>query len=434
MKAAGYHLRMTRDLDAAKDYFHVRYAEAPDARYGLVASSRDKILQGHGVKVLGVGDRHSAHSPGALLPSNPRGDCRHRRRSVLPNRRCRVGDELPAPIEGQALIYATADGAVRVEVLFQDETFWLSQRGMAELFGVDVRTVSEHLQTIFRTGELIEESVVRKFRITAADGKRYLTNLYNLDAVISVGYRVNSRQATQFRIWATQTLKEFIVKGFVLDDERLKQGARFGQDYFDELLGRIREIRASEKRFYQKVRDLYATAIDYDPHSDAAQLFFKKAQNKMLWAVTGKTAAEIVVERAESTQPNMGLKTWAGERVRRQDIVVAKNYLQGEELEELDRIVVMYLDYAEDQVRMRNTMTMRDWEDRLDVFLTFNERELLTHPGTVSAAVAERLAAERYAVFDARRKQFERDDADAEDLKAIEALQRELPDETQGDA
>jgi len=217
-----------------------------------------------------------------------------------------VGDELPAPIEGQALIYATADGAVRVEVLFQDETFWLSQRGMAELFGVDVRTVSEHLQTIFRTGELIEESVVRKFRITAADGKRYLTNLYNLDAVISVGYRVNSRQATQFRIWATQTLKEFIVKGFVLDDERLKQGARFGQDYFDELLGRIREIRASEKRFYQKVRDLYATAIDYDPHSDAAQLFFKKAQNKMLWAVTGKTAAEIVVERAESTQPNMG--------------------------------------------------------------------------------------------------------------------------------
>ena len=342
--------------------------------------------------------------------------------------------ELPAPIEGQALIYATADGAVRVEVLFQDETFWLSQRGMAELFGVDVRTVSEHLQTIFRTGELIEESVVRKFRITAADGKRYLTNLYNLDAVISVGYRVNSRQATQFRIWATQTLKEFIVKGFVLDDERLKQGARFGQDYFDELLGRIREIRASEKRFYQKVRDLYATAIDYDPHSDAAQLFFKKAQNKMLWAVTGKTAAEIVVERAESTQPNMGLKTWAGERVRRQDIVVAKNYLQGEELEELDRIVVMYLDYAEDQVRMRNTMTMRDWEDRLDVFLTFNERELLTHPGTVSAAVAERLAAERYAGFDARRKQFERDDADAEDLKAIEALQRELPDETQGDA
>jgi len=345
-----------------------------------------------------------------------------------------VPGELPAPIEGQALIYATADGAVRVEVLFQDETFWLSQRGMAELFGVDVRTVSEHLQTIFRTGELIEESVVRKFRITAADGKRHLTNLYNLDAVISVGYRVNSRQATQFRIWATQTLKEFIVKGFVLDDERLKQGARFGQDYFDELLGRIREIRASEKRFYQKVRDLYATAIDYDPHSDAAQLFFKKAQNKMLWAVTGKTAAEIVVERAESTQPNMGLKTWAGERVRRQDIVVAKNYLQGEELEELDRIVVMYLDYAEDQVRMRNTMTMRDWEDRLDVFLTFNERELLTHPGTVSAAVAERLAAERYAVFDARRKQFERDDADAEDLKAIEALQRELPDETQGDA
>jgi len=345
-----------------------------------------------------------------------------------------VPGELPAPIEGQALIYATADGAVRVEVLFQDETFWLSQRGMAELFGVDVRTVSEHLQTIFRTGELIEESVVRKFRITAADGKRYLTNLYNLDAVISVGYRVNSRQATQFRIWATQTLKEFIVKGFVLDDERLKQGARFGQDYFDELLGRIREIRASEKRFYQKVRDLYATAIDYDPHSDAAQLFFKKAQNKMLWAVTGKTAAEIVVERAESTQPNMGLKTWAGERVRRQDIVVAKNYLQGEELEELDRIVVMYLDYAEDQVRMRNTMTMRDWEDRLDVFLTFNERELLTHPGTVSAAVAERLAAERYAGFDARRKQFERDDADAEDLKAIEALQRELPDETQGDA
>ena len=345
--------------------------------------------------------------------------------------------ELPAPIEGQALIYATADGTVRVEVIYQDETFWLSQRRMAELFGVDVRTISEHLKGIYASGELTEEPTIRKIRRVQREGSRDVSrsiDVYNLDAVISVGYRVNSRQATQFRIWATRTLKEFIVKGFVLDDERLKQGARFGQDYFDELLGRIREIRASEKRFYQKVRDLYATAIDYDPHSDAAQLFFKKAQNKMLWAVTGKTAAEIVVERAESTQPNMGLKTWAGERVRRQDIVVAKNYLQGEVLEELDRIVVMYLDYAEDQVRMRNTMTMRDWEDRLDVFLTFNERELLTHPGTVSAAVAERLAAERYAGFDARRKQFERDDADAEDLKAIEALQRELPDETQGDA
>ena len=257
-------------------------------------------------------------------------------------------DEPPAPVEGQALIYATADGTVRVEVFYEDETFWLSQRRMAELFGVDVRTISEHLRSIFAAGELVEDSVIRNFRITAADGKRYLTNLYNLDAVISVGYRVNSRQATQFRIWATQTLKEFMVKGFVLDDERLKQGARFGKDYFDELLERIREIRASERRFYLKITDIYEQcSADYQEDAEITQTFFATVQNKLHWAISGMTAAEIVAARADAGKPRMGLTTWKnapGGKVLKSDVTVAKNYLSAPEIEQMERIVSMYLD------------------------------------------------------------------------------------------
>jgi hypothetical protein len=270
-----------------------------------------------------------------------------------------------SPLEGDVIFYTTGDGVVRVEVVYQDETFWLSQKRMADLFGVDVRTISEHLQNVFSTGELAEESVIRKFRITAADGKSYATNAYHLDAIISVGYRVNSRQATQFRIWATRTLREFIIKGFVLDDERLKQGKRFGKDYFDELLERIREIRASERRFYLKITDIYEQcSIDYQKDAEITQLFFKTVQNKLHWAITGKTAAEIVVERADPARPNMGLTTWKNApdgKILKSDVCIAKNYLSEPEIKELERVVSMYLDFAENQAARQIPMRMADW-------------------------------------------------------------------------
>jgi len=314
-----------------------------------------------------------------------------------------VTDEIPAPIEGQALIYAAADGAVRVEVLFGDETFWLTQKRIAELFGVDVRTVNEHLKNIFASGELAEAAVLRKSRMTAADGKAYLTNLYNLDAVISVGYRVNSRLATQFRIWATRTLKEFIVKGFVLDDERLKQGARFGKDYFDELLERVREIRASGRRFYLKITDIYEQcSIDYDKDAEITRTFFASVQNKLHWAVSGQTAAEIIAERADAARPHMGLTTWknapAG-KILKSDVAVAKNYLSEHEVKALERIVSMYLDYAENQAARQRPMRMADWVTKLDAFLQFNEYEILADAGAVSATVAKRLAEAEHEKF-----------------------------------
>ena len=281
------------------------------------------------------------------------------------------------PQQNELIFYTTPDGAVHVEVFFQDETFWLSQKRMADLFAVDVRTVNEHLQNIFKSGELDQNSVIRKFRITASDGKQYMTNFYNLDAIIAIGYRVNSYQATQFRIWATKTLREFIIKGFVLDDERLKQGSRFGKDYFDELLERIREIRASERRFYLKITDIYEQcSIDYDKKAEITHVFFKTVQNKLHWAITGKTAAEIIAQRADATKPNMGLQTWKnapGGKLYKGDISVAKNYLIEKEVKELERIVSMYLDYAENQAARQKPMKMTDWVQKLDAFLQFNE-------------------------------------------------------------
>lgn len=301
------------------------------------------------------------------------------------------------------LLYATPDGGVKVDVIYEGETFWLSQKKMAELFGVEVHTINYHLKEIFKSGELEENSVIRIFRITAADGKSYNTQFYNLDAIIAVGYRVNSQRATQFRIWATQTLKEFIIKGFVLDDERLKQGKRFGKDYFDELLERIREIRASERRFYQKITDIYAEcSMDYDPKSELTQTFYKTVQNKLEWAITGKTAAELIAERAGADKPNMGLLTWknapAG-KILKSDVSVAKNYLDEKEISELNRIVSMYLDYAENQAARQRYMTMKDWIEKLDAFLKFNEYEVLQNAGTVSAEVAKSLAEKEYEKF-----------------------------------
>lgn len=311
-----------------------------------------------------------------------------------------------APIESRVLFYTTADGAVKVEVIFQDETFWLSQKRMAELFGVEVNTISYHCKEVFSCGELQEEATVRKIRTVQREGERDVARqveFYNLDMVIAVGYRVNSLQATQFRIWATQTLKEFILKGFVLDDERLKQGRQFGQDYFEELLERIREIRASERRFYLKITDIYEQcSIDYQKDAEITQTFFKTVQNKLHWAITGQTAAEIIAERADAEKPNMGLTTWKNAphgKVLKSDVSVAKNYLDEKEIKELERIVSMFLDYAENQAARQIPVRMEEWVKKLDGFLQFNEYKILTNAGKVSHEVAKRLAEDAYSKF-----------------------------------
>jgi hypothetical protein len=305
------------------------------------------------------------------------------------------------------LLYNTPDGDVRIEVALEGETVWLTQKAMAELFGVVKSTISEHLSNIYETRELDKEATVRNFRTVQKEGERSVTrNLeyYNLDAIISVGYRVNSIQATHFRKWATKTLREFLVKGFVLDDERLKQGKTlFGKDYFDELLERIRDIRASERRFYQKITDIYAQcSIDYDPNSEITQTFYKTVQNKLHWAITGHTAAELIANRADAEKPNMGLTTWKRGpkgKVLKSDISTAKNYLNEKELKSLNRIVTMYLDYAESQAERQNAMTMEDWVEKLDAFLKFNDYEILQDAGKVSANVAKKLAEEEYEKF-----------------------------------
>jgi len=328
----------------------------------------------------------------------------------------------------EIILYTTPDGVAKVEVAYEEETFWLSQKQMADLFGVTVPTINEHLRSIFATGELTEEGVVRNFRITAADGKSYDTKHYALDAIIAVGYRVNSKQATQFRIWATNTLKEFVIKGFVLDDERLKLNKRFGKDYFEELIERIREIRASERRFYLKITDLYEQAsIDYDPKAEITKTFFATVQNKLHWAVTGQTAAEIIAERADASKPSMGLTTWKNAphgKILKGDVATAKNYLIEHEIKELERIVTMYLDYAEDRAARQIPMKMADWADRLDAFLQFNEREVLTHPGKVSANVAKQLAEEQYEQFRIKQDQAFESDFERE-VKRIEGASKE---------
>lgn len=340
-----------------------------------------------------------------------------------------------SPIEGELIFYATPDGAVRLEVVYQDETFWLSQRRMAELFGVSVPTISYHLTEVYESEELTRDRTIRAFRTVQQEGGRDVARdieFYHLDAIIAVGYRVNSRQATQFRIWATQTLREYIIKGFVLDDERLKQGKPFGKDYFDELLERIREIRASERRFYLKITDIYEQcSIDYQKDAEITQTFFKTVQNKLHWAITGKTAAELIAERASAEKPNMGLTTWkkgpAG-KVQKSDVAIAKNYLVEKEIRDLERIVSMYLDYAENQAARQIPMKMDDWVQRLDAFLRFNEYEILTNAGSVSHEVAKRLAEEHFEKF--RVVQDDRFESDFE----VEIARLAPPSTRQGEA
>ena len=310
------------------------------------------------------------------------------------------------PIASEILLYQGEDGRSRIQVRLAGGTVWLTQRLLAELYQVSVPTINEHLGNIYDERELDPAATIRKFRIVQLEGKREVARLvdhYNLAVILAVGYRVRSHRGTQFRRWATERLSEYVVKGFVLDDERLKEGRTLGSDYFDELLERIREIRASERRFYQKIRDLYALSIDYDPATAETKEFFQIVQNKLHWAITGSTAAEIIAERANADKPNMGLTTWKGAKVRRTDVTVAKNYLNEDEIRQLNRIVTMYLDYAEEQAERRNPLYMRDWRAKLDAFLAFNERDILKDAGRISAEIAQKLALEEYEKFEKRR-------------------------------
>lgn len=301
------------------------------------------------------------------------------------------------------LLYKTKQGEARIEVIFNNETFWMSQKRMADLYNVETNTINYHLKEIFKSGELNEQSVIRKIGITANDNKTYNTNIYNLDAIIAVGYRVNSYQATQFRIWATSVLKEMIIKGFVLDDERLKQGKHFGKDYFDDLLERIREIRASERRYYQKITDIYAEcSTDYDPKAETTQIFFKMVQNMMHWAVTHQTATEIIFTRADAEMPHMGLTTWKNApdgRVQKSDTIVAKNYLSDKEVDMLNHLSTAFLDMAEMRAKRQIISTMDDWKKQLDEFLTFYGYDKLNGAGTISAEQAKEKAYAEYDKF-----------------------------------
>lgn len=324
---------------------------------------------------------------------------------------------------GQIILYQTEDGRSKIECRLIDETIWLSQAQIGELFGRSKKTISEHLQNIFLEDELAESSVVRNFRTTAADGKTYDVAHYRLEAILAVGFRVKSTRGTQFRRWANTQLKELITKGFVMDDERLKNPG--GWDYFDELLARIREIRASEKRFYQKIRDLFALSSDYRADERDAQLFFAEVQNKLLYAVTRQTAAEIVVARANPDAPNMALTNWSGSRVRKHDVIIAKNYLAAEEIDTLNRLVVIFLEQAELRARERKQLTLDYWRHNVDRLLEFNERPVLDHAGKISNADMKNIANQRYNAFNEQRRTVEARQADAEDLQELEEIAKQ---------
>lgn len=337
------------------------------------------------------------------------------------------------PLQNEILLYSTPSGAVRVEVVFEDETFWLTQKKMGELFGVESHTITYHLKEIYKSRELQDLATTRKIRVVQTEGSREVAReveFYNLDAIIAVGYRVNSHQATQFRIWATKVLRDYLIKGFVLDDERMKQGKRFGKDYFDELLERIRAIRASERRFYLKITDIYEQcSIDYSRNAEITQTFFKTVQNKLHWAITGKTAAELIAGRADAAQPNMGLKTWKNAphgRVQKADALVAKNYLEESEIKALERIVSMYLDYAENQAARQIAMRMADWVEKLDAFLKFNEYDVLKNAGKVSHEVAQKLAEKQYEAYRVLQDRSFESDFERETKKLLKGKQAAL--------
>jgi len=335
-------------------------------------------------------------------------------------------DNKAVPAKGELLLYQTEDGQTRLEIRLQDETVWMSQQMLAELFQTTVANINIHLKNVYEEGELSEAATIKDYLIVRQEGSRQVqrgVRHYNLEAIVAVGYRVKSSRGTQFRRWATERLNEYLVKGFTMDDARLKEVRNIGFDYFDELLERIRDIRASEKRFYQKIRDIYKLAVDYDPKAEETLEFFRIVQNKLHFAISGKTAAELISERADASQRNMGLTSWKGAKVRRGDVTIAKNYLNAGEMEGLDRIVSMYLDFAEDQAKRHRQIFMRDWRKKLDAFLQFNERDILTHAGKVRKVVADQLALDQYEIFNQQRLARE---AEQEALADDEILKKYL--------
>jgi hypothetical protein len=321
------------------------------------------------------------------------------------------------------LIFTRQAGEDGIEVRVAEETVWLTQKLIAMLFDKGRSTIVEHLTNVFETGELDEKAVCRDFRHTAEDGKEYVTKFYNLDAIIAVGFRVNSARAVQFRQWATGVLRDFAIRGYVLDKERLKNGTFFSKEYYENLLAEIREIRASERKFYQKITDIYATAMDYNPDAETTQAFFATVQNKLHFAIHGHTAAELIVGRADSKKERMGLATWKNAprgKILKPDVVVAKNYLTEKELKSLDRFVTMYLDYAEDQAERKIPMTMEDWARKLNAFLQFNERDILDHPGKVSQAVAKAFAESEFEKYRIVQDRLFESDFDRHLRKAVE--------------
>ena len=311
-------------------------------------------------------------------------------------------------ITGNVIVYQAENESVSTNVLFKDETFWMTQKDMAKLFDVNVPAISKHLKNIFESGELDLLAVISKMETTAEDGKIYQTNFYNLDAIIAVGYRVNSKKATQFRIWATGVLREYIIKGFALDDNMLKNGRTFGQDYFKELLRRVRSIRASERRIYQQVTDIFAAcAIDYDAQSPITREFFGTIQNKFHYAITGQTAAEIIHNHADATKDHMGLTTWESGpegRIYKKDVIIAKNYLSVEKIEQLERTISSFFDYIERIIERRETFTMKAFIESVDKFLDFNEYHILTNKGNISMTQAQKKAVSEYKVFNTHQK------------------------------
>lgn len=320
--------------------------------------------------------------------------------------------------DSEILLYQTEDGQTKIDVRLENETVWLNQKQMVELFQTTKQNVSLHIRNIFKEGELDENSVVKDYLTTAADGKNYSTKYYNLDVIISVGYRVKSHRGTQFRIWATSQLREYLIKGFVLNDERLKETGHSNR-YFDELLERIRDIRSSEKIFYAKIKDIYTTAIDYDSTTEESQLFFKSVQNKMHWAIHGHTASEIIYDRADANKQNMGLTTWKNAprgKIRKTDVLIAKNYLTEDELKDLNLIVDQYLSFAELQARNRKPMYMKDWISKLNDFMTLNDKEILENAGRISAKMAKELAESEYEKYRKNRIEIE----DVQEMKQLE--------------
>ena len=341
--------------------------------------------------------------------------------------------DVPGTPGGELVLYQTEDGRTRIECRFANETLWLSQALIAELFQVTVPTVNEHLRNLYDEGELAAEATIRKFRIVRREGTREVSREiehYNLDAILAVGYRVRSTRGTQFRRWATERLSEYLVKGFVMDDQRLKTPPIKGSsvpDYFDELLERIRDIRASERRMYLRVREIFALAGDYDPTLPETTVFFQTIQNKLHFAATGRTAAELIAQRADHTQPNMGLTAWKGGVVRKADVTIAKNYLNEDKISELNRIVTMWLDFAEDQARRRKQVFVKDWETRLDEFLKFNERAVLGHKGKISKDEADAGAQAEYDQFAARRRALLEAEAERNPFQSLEDAAKQRP-------